>query len=755
MAPHPDESPVSTNEPERKRQPPAGISAGRELALVSLFYLLITTAVTYPMPVRLTTHIPGAGDAPTMVWDLWGMTRAILDPQIPLSVTDLIFYPLPDVANIWTSPASVLISLPLTLTCGHLCSYNLLFLSSFVLAGLFCYLLVRYLTGNRLASFVAGTIFSFSAFHYARGLGHWSLCFIQWIPLCILCLLRLHDRPDLRRTLQFAIVMGVLTLTFSYYWGYFLLPLLACFFAYHLWKDKSTLLRPRFLAAVAIALAVSAAGTLLFFHRVLIPDEDMAAALRTSAKDTERYSADLLAFVAPSARHPLFGSLTSPIYGGFSSGENLPEATVYLGGVAVLFAFWGLWCRRRKDGPLWAILALLTFIMSLGPVLHVGGQSLFPLPYALLMRLPFFNGYRAPARAGMTVLMSVSVLAGYGVDDILDRMRSGSPVKALMTAMIVFVVCFESMFSFPYPSSSAAVPRFYEQMVTKSDGEALFQVPSGVGDSDSTGWYMFYQSHHHRKLAIGYQAREPLPVVLFPHWLLRGKFLSPPVSLFETDNWPAFEASFADLLAYNDIRYVVIQRQAGPSTVSYGMEEYSELKASLARSLGEPFYEDDGLTAHEVSTRAAEVRASFGGQLELIDHRLVRTTSCPDGADDCTFLVTFWRANERVDKRYALFFRVTRQDQDRLVALGSHGLGYQFRHGEEVAYYNTTWWAPGVVIADYTLLPSTNQEGALLSGPLDIRIFVAHRKTQDRLEARSDYYAIDDEGRLLIDSYSP
>ena len=730
------------------------LSRGRELALVSAFYLLLTAILTYPTVLRLNTHIPGSGDAPTVVWDLWALSRALIDPQVPLRTTDLIFYPLPDVVNIWQSPGNVLVSLPLAITIGPVPTYNLIFLSSFVLGGLFFYLLARHLSGDKLASFAAGAIFSFSAYHYAHGLGHLGLYSVQWLPLCALCLLRLRARPDSSRAVQFAVSTCLVVVTFPYFGAYFLLPLLACFFLYYLWRDASTVRSPRFLAAVALALAVAAAGTLLFYGDVLFPQEDMAAALRQSAKDTERYSADLLAFVLPSASHPVFGDVVAPIYENFSARGNPAEMTIYIGIVALLLAVWGLWRGRGDDAPLWAILALVALVMSLGPTLRVNGKALFPLPYALLMRLPLFAALRAPGRISITVLMSVSVLAGYGLRDLLDRVRYRPIVRTVTVSAVVLVVCFETLLSYPYQSSSTAVPPlYYERLPTGSQRGGLFQLPSGPGHSESTGWYMFYQIRHHRALAIGYQSREPLPVVLFPHWVLRGRFLSPPVALSETDNWPAYEACYGDLLAYNDIRCVVVQRQAGPFVSPYSDEEYREVRASLSRSLGDPLYEEEGLVAYEISPVAPQARASFSGKLELVDHKLVETSACPDGTDSCTFLVTFWRASVPMTEQYGLWVQLIRHNRSRVLAATSHNLGYQFRQGDERAYYNTSWWAPGVVVTDYALLPSTDSEGLPLFGPIDIKIRVTDPKTGLTLDAQSDQYAIDERGRLLIESY--
>jgi hypothetical protein len=732
-----------------------GLSPGRELALVSVLYLLLTAVLTYPTVLRMGSQIPGFGDAPRMVWDLWAFARAATDPQVPMSTTDLIFYPLPDLHTLWEAMPSLLLGVPLVFLVGPVVSYNLLFLLSFVLSGSLTFLLARYLSASRVASFVAGAIFTFSAYHYAHALGHMHLFSMQWLPLLVLALLLLWDSPSLYRALYLGLAMALVVAGSPYYAGYFLAPVLVCFFVYQLWKDRSRLFERRLVASLMLALGVATASAIVVYPRMFFPDPETAKAIAQATGDTETYSADLLAYAIPSPLHPLFGKLAAPLYAPFTAFPNHSEMIVFLGYAAILLASWGLSGARRADSGFWGLLALTGLALSLGPVLHVNGVSVITMPYAALMRLPVFWTLRAPSRACVALLLAVAVLASYGLDDLLRRTGNRASLRAVLGALVVLVVCVEPIYELPYPTSSTALPAFYRRLSADDEQVAVYQLPAGPGQEFSSSWYMLYQTYHGKKLALGYRARVAEGVLRFPSWVLGAELLSPPVQLFSSDTWPAFEGSFRDLLAFNCITSVVVQRQAGPFATPYSEEEYGQLKGSLQRSLGDPFYEDDGLVAYEIQPRTAETRASFSGELELVDHKLVRTTSCPDGSSSCTFLVTYWRADEYLPESYHLRVQLVRHNGKGVLAATGHKLGYEFTLGEEVACYNTSWWAPGVVIADYTLLPSTDTEGVPLSDQVDIKIRVTEPKTRVTLPAQSEYYTVDAQGRLLLESYRP
>ena len=159
----------------------------RRHLLALLGYGALTIIVTYPAAFRLSSHIPGGGDAPWFLWQLWWFKHAIVDLRQSPLVTDLLYYPLTQVPVNWQSPFNEIFGISLQGSIGLVASYNLLVLGSFVLSGYFMYLLtLRVIRRNDLA-FVGGLIFAFSAYHGVRGLGHLSLATAQWLPLSLCC----------------------------------------------------------------------------------------------------------------------------------------------------------------------------------------------------------------------------------------------------------------------------------------------------------------------------------------------------------------------------------------------------------------------------------------------------------------------------------------------------------------------------------------------------------------------------------------
>src|SRR5688500_5474746 len=167
---------------------------------VLLIYTLLACLLWYPLPLHLTTHVPGsetwAFDEYTFVWHLWWFREALLSGQDPLH-SDLIFHPLGIDLVLYTYNAfNAAFALPLIPFLGPVLSSNLILIGMSVLSAWGTWLLCRWLFHRTLprgaadprllsaAAFAAGALYAFGAYRavYAA-LGHYDLVSTGFIPL--------------------------------------------------------------------------------------------------------------------------------------------------------------------------------------------------------------------------------------------------------------------------------------------------------------------------------------------------------------------------------------------------------------------------------------------------------------------------------------------------------------------------------------------------------------------------------------------
>jgi hypothetical protein len=177
----------------------------KELAIPAAALLAITLVMFWPITTSFSTRIAGnGGDAYQSLWNLWWVAHAIQSGQ-SIWQTKLLFWPVG--ANLITQdmePISALISMPFILiSLGA--AYNFIFIIGFVLSGLGMYLLAKYLTGSRYASFIAGIIFTFSAVHIAQAYGHINYTNLEWLPIFVLLLLKTLDTGKYK----YAVLLGL------------------------------------------------------------------------------------------------------------------------------------------------------------------------------------------------------------------------------------------------------------------------------------------------------------------------------------------------------------------------------------------------------------------------------------------------------------------------------------------------------------------------------------------------------------------
>jgi hypothetical protein len=155
-------------------------------------YFTLTLAMTWPLAAGLTRDVPGdLGDSLLNMWILGWMAesipRLITGQMSPGDVWNAnIFHPEPLALSFSEHLFGQAIQiLPVYhLTKNLILSYNLLFITSFALSGFFMYRLVRDVTGNRPAAFLAGLIYAFVPFRIAQ-VAHIQSVSSQWMPLAL------------------------------------------------------------------------------------------------------------------------------------------------------------------------------------------------------------------------------------------------------------------------------------------------------------------------------------------------------------------------------------------------------------------------------------------------------------------------------------------------------------------------------------------------------------------------------------------
>ena len=322
-------------------------------------------------------------------------------------------------------------------------THNFVFLFAFAQSFVATYYLIRHLTGDRRAAIVAGIMFAFCPFAFARQ-AHIQLLMVGFLPWAMLAWHRFMQRTSIARAIELGLVLAATGLACAYY-GIFaggMVAFATIWFAItrQRWKDA------KYWSLVALAAAVCIATILPFF----LPYMRMQEATGFERSLSGQYSANVGAWLISSAwAHRWWAPyLSAPSE--VCSRESLPSV-------------WECWDLGRSRGfyeratdvlhttddrrtiversshdrrtrfgrdVAWFYvgLALFTFWLTLGP--KAG------LYTALYYTVPVFSFLRAPSRAGIVVTLCLVVLAAPAMVALM-RKRSANAVFAILFVLAV------------------------------------------------------------------------------------------------------------------------------------------------------------------------------------------------------------------------------------------------------------------------------------------------------------------------------
>lgn len=402
--------------------------------LVVTLYFCLALAYLWPLPIapaHLIADAPIHTDGYLFLWNAsWLADWAIGMTKGGLFTCNRLFYP--DGCDLSFHTLSPLSAVPSAVANvsgigmdGMVMGQNLRILASFVLAAWIAYRLARRTVG-RPAAFVAGFVFSFTAYH-VNETPRLHLVGIELIPWVLLTGLRLLDRPTFRRAVPFGAVVAAAfwdAPDYALYAVVFVAPAFA-------WRVARSPGRWRRVAAGLGAVFVFA--VLVFpLARARLEHLRDHGVLRSAAERMD-FSLAPVDVVWPDRHHPAYGRLTdrpvaTPIY-------ERASTSLFGGFVPIALALLGLAIGRGKRRFVWAAGLAVALALAAGPRLAFGD---WPSPHALLERVvPALGASRTPVRFVAVVWMFAALLAGEAIGAIGSRRRA--TVFVIVAVLAIFL----------------------------------------------------------------------------------------------------------------------------------------------------------------------------------------------------------------------------------------------------------------------------------------------------------------------------
>ena len=275
-----------------------------------LLYSVIALVLTWPLAAGLGRDVPGdLGDSLLNMWILsWGAEHLPHLLTGGMSWTQFwdanIFHPAPLALALSEHLfGPVLQILPIYWLTGNiiLC-YNLLFISTFVLAGFGTYLLVYDLTGDRRAAFVAGLVYGFLPYRIAS-IPHVQVMSSQWMPFALWGLNRFVTNGSHNALAGGTAALVMQNWSCGYYLLYFA-PFAPLFVLHRMWA-LGTLRTLR----TWVGLITAAVGTLVLTLPFLLPytKAQQLFGFERPFGEVVQFSANVWSYVTASESLWLFG----------------------------------------------------------------------------------------------------------------------------------------------------------------------------------------------------------------------------------------------------------------------------------------------------------------------------------------------------------------------------------------------------------------------------------------------------------------
>jgi hypothetical protein len=324
-------------------------------------------------------------------------------------------------------------------------AYNVMFFASFVFAGVSMFLLARELTGRTDAAIVAAAIFAFHPYRHAQ-VAHLQLLVNGWMPLTLLGLHRYFATGSRTALAAATIAYWFLAMSNGYYLFFFGV-VLAGIVAWGLWHAERPA-RSRMARDIVVAVVLLGAAYAPIAREYLHVRQQYD--LSRVPDEVASFGADVGSYLTMPDAVRAHLRITLPSYPKPAGPEERHDGMLFPGFTMVALAAVALArSRTRRVTRLYAAIAAMAFVLSLGPEPTIWGHRLMPSgPYAWLDAIiPVLDALRVPARFASIVYLALTVLAAIGAASLLERRRPRA--AAIATVIVALFACFEGYGEIP------------------------------------------------------------------------------------------------------------------------------------------------------------------------------------------------------------------------------------------------------------------------------------------------------------------
>lgn len=490
---------------------------------VFIIYTLLTILLTWPGFRYMGQRFLGGGSDPILFMWFMKWTAVRLTGGGEWLFTDYIKYP-EGVSLLWNTSLvlpSILLT-PLMRTWGVLPAYNLCAMAGLVLSAYSAYLFARRFVSRTALCVVAGAVYGFSPFMMAHSHGHLHMTLAFAPPLLGLFIFSWFKRlkegtVDWRASVNAGAAIGILfivqmltgeeILATMCLVAFFALLVAALFYP----REIGPALRKGILpGAICLGVFLLPAGYFLFHQfTTSAHPEGLIQPLNV-------YVTDLSNFVIPGILQWIKNDTTIRIFQGYSG--NASENTAYLSLPFVLVLILNVYfMRKNRTVRYFAVMTLLTGILSMGPMLHIFSRNTgIPMPWALLQHLPLME-HVITSRLTMYMFLFCGVLLALGMNALWDYRGKAGKITALSSLGLIGLLYAPAL---PFPMKPLDCPDFFRNGQIKeyiSEGDVVVVAPPSLGSNAQAMYWQAESDMYFRMLggyAIGKRGFDQVPSTL-------------------------------------------------------------------------------------------------------------------------------------------------------------------------------------------------------------------------------------------------